>query len=203
MKLTWNGHSCFTLECGGGVLVLDPYRDDCVPGCPRQRLTADQILCSHDHRDHGAREVVTLTGRPCTAQVEELHTYHDPEGGALRGENTIHIISADGLRAAHLGDLGCEPTPEQLERLKGLDIMLIPVGGYYTIDARQAKSLVDRLAPRVVIPMHYRGKNFGFDEIAPVEDFLALCDNVVRYDTNTLEITAHTPAQTAVPAFPS
>lgn len=198
MKLIWNGHSCFTLETQGGTLVIDPYQDGSVPGLPPLRLTADAVYCSHGHRDHGAAEVVALTGHTPEVAVEELHTWHDPELGALRGPNVIRVFQAEGLRVAHLGDLGCELPQEQLDRLTGLDALLIPVGGYYTIDARQARALVRRLRPRVTVPMHYRGPGFGYDVIAPVEDYLALCDDVVRYPVNMLELTSRTLPQTAV-----
>ena len=200
MNIIWNGHSCFTLDTAQGVVVLDPYQDGSVPGLSPLHLTADLVLCSHEHKDHGAREMVTLTGKPVSLQVEELHTFHDPEQGALRGTNIIRIFTAEGLRVAHLGDLGCDLTPEQAEKLQGLDALMIPVGGYYTIDARQAKALADALRPRVVIPMHYRGASFGYEVTGPLEDYLALCggENVVRYSGNTLELTADTPAQTAV-----
>ena len=94
--------------------------------------------------------------------------------------------------------MGCGLTPEQAEALSGLDALLIPVGGFYTIDAGQAKAVVDQLKPRVVVPMHYRGKDFGYEVIGSVEDFLALQSGVVRYEGNVLELTQDTPAQTAV-----
>ena len=198
MKLIWNGHSCFTIQSEDGTLVLDPYQDGSVPGMSPLSLTADLVLCSHEHRDHGARETVALTGRTAAFQVDRLDTFHDDSQGSQRGKNTIHILSSQGLRVAHLGDLGCFPTPEQMDRLMRLDALLLPVGGYYTIDAQQAHELVRALRPRVVVPMHYRSDSFGFDVIARLEDFLDLCDHVVRYDGNTLELTCDTPAQTAV-----
>ena len=200
MKITWHGHSCFTLDSAQGSVVLDPYGDGSVPGLAPLHLTADLVLCSHEHRDHGAREAVALTGKPVSLRVEELHTFHDPQRGALRGTNIIRILSAEGLRVAHLGDLGCPLTPEQEEQLKGLDALMLPVGGYFTIDAGQAKKIADALKPRVVIPMHYRSASFGYDVIAPLEDYLALCggENVVRCPGSTLELTKDTPAQTAV-----
>lgn len=198
MKLTWNGHSCFTLETAEGSVVFDPYQEGSVPGLSRLQLTADLVLCSHEHRDHGARDLVALTGRTPAFSVETVSTFHDPEGGALRGPDTIHILSAEGMRLAHLGDLGCELTAEQLDCLRGLDVLLIPVGGYYTIDAKQAQDLAEELKPRIVVPMHYRTDAFGYPVISDVENFLALRGDVVRYAGSTLEITADTPAQTAV-----
>lgn len=198
MKLIWNGHSCFTLDTEQGSVVFDPYQDGSVPGLSPLRLRADLVLCSHGHQDHNATETVTLTGHAPSFQVESIPSYHDDHQGTLRGENTIHIISAEGMRLAHLGDLGCSLTPEQEARLKGLDALLVPVGGYYTIDAAQAQALVLALQPRVVVPMHYRSDSFGYDVIAPLEPFLALRADVVRHPSNTLQLTADTPAQTAV-----
>jgi len=198
MKLIWNGHACFTIATAQGTAVLDPYEDNYVPGLAPLKLTADKVLCSHGHRDHGAVDVVALTGNEPSFAVETISTFHDPEQGALRGPNTIHIISAEGLRVAHMGDLGCELTQEQIDKLQGLDAVIIPVGGFYTIDAAQAKAVTEQLKPRVIIPIHYRSETFGFPVLAEVGDFLSLCDNVVRYEGNTLELTADTPAQTAV-----
>ena len=94
--------------------------------------------------------------------------------------------------------MGCELTAQQKERLKGLDALLIPVGGFYTIDARQAKALAEELEPRVVVPMHYRGNGFGYDVIGPVDAYTDLCADVVRYPGSDLELTAETAKQTAV-----
>ena len=198
MVLKWNGHSCFTLETSQGSVVFDPYEDGSVPGLAPLHLSADVVLCSHDHRDHNAKQVVALTGRTPSFQVETLSTYHDPVQGTLRGPNTIHIISTEGMRLIHLGDLGCSLAPEQEARLEGADVLLVPVGGYYTIDASQAQALVQSLAPRIVVPMHYRSDSFGYDVIAPLADFLALRGDVVRYSSNTLELTPDTPSQTAM-----
>ena len=203
MRLIWNGHACFTLETDLGSVVFDPYQDHYVPGLTPIRPAADLVLCTHEHRDHGAREVVTLTGNTPAFSVESLDTYHDPEQGALRGTNTVYIVSAEGMRLAHVGDLGCMPAPEQVERLRGVDVLLVPVGGFYTIDAAQAMELVQAVNPRIVVPMHYRSDTFGYEVLATVEDYLALCHNAVSYDANVLEITADTPAQTAVLRCPN
>ena len=188
MKLIWNGHSCFTLATEAGTLVIDPYEDGSVPGLSPLHLEADAVYCSHEHRDHGNRAAVALSGKPCAVEVEELATWHDEVQGAKRGPNTMRIFSAEGLRVAHLGDLGCGLTPEQAEALSGLDALLIPVGGFYTVGPKEAKEVVDALQARVVIPMHYRSDAFGFDVLAPVEDFLELDSHWMRYETDTLEI---------------
>lgn len=198
MRLIWNGHSCFTLETAQGSVVFDPYLDGSVPGLAPLHLTADLVLCSHAHHDHGARTAVRLTGRSPSFRLDEVATFHDDREGALRGPNVIRVITAEGLRAAHLGDLGCRLEDWQLAQLQDLDVMLVPVGGYYTINATQADALVRKLKPRIVVPMHYRGVGFGYAEIGTVEDFLALRPDVTRYAGNALEIAKDTPAQTAV-----
>lgn len=200
ISITWNGHSCFTIEKDGFSIVFDPYGPNTVPGLAPLSLTADMVLCSHEHSDHGYTDAVTLkhSGTKNPFSITKIDTWHDPEQGALRGPNRIHILESDGLKIAHMGDIGCPLTREQKDLLKHLDAILIPVGGYYTIDAVQAKALTDDLAPRVVIPMHYRSDHFGYPVIGRLEEFTGLCRNVVEYDSNTLLLTAETRPQTAV-----
>ena len=198
MKIIWNGHACFTLETAEGSVVFDPYEDGSVPGLPPLKLTADEVLCTHGHGDHSAADRVTLTGRRPEYTVEVLDTFHDDAGGAKRGPNRMYVISAEGLRVAHLGDLGCELTESQVDALRGVDALLIPVGGFFTIDAAAADRTARRVQARVVIPMHYRSDRFGYDVISGVEGFLALRDDVTVYAGNTLELTKDTPAQTVV-----
>ena len=121
-----------------------------------------------------------VSGGKSPFTVTKIETYHDPQKGALRGRNTIHILSGAGKRIAHFGDLGCELPADQLAQLENLDIAMIPVGGYYTIDAAQAADLVRKINPAHVIPMHYRGdgNSFGFDVIGTVREFTDLMDSV-------------------------
>lgn len=203
MRISWLGHSCFKIESGGSSLVLDPYSNGAVPGLAPLRAEADAVYCSHDHRDHGAADLIALTGRPCTLTVETIDCFHDEKQGALRGKNRIHIVSDGTVRAAHLGDLGHIPDKTALEALRGVDALLIPVGGYYTIDADTAAALCGRIEPRVVIPMHYRLGPMGYDVIAELSAFTRLRADVTHYDTNTLTLAPDTPAQTAVLTYQS
>ena len=199
MKITWLGHSCFKIESQGYQIVLDPYQDGSVPGLRSVREQADQVLCSHGHGDHCGTECVTLRrGGPARISVEVLPTWHDDRQGTLRGPNTIHILDDGQCRLAHLGDLGCDLSPEQKGKLRGLTALLIPVGGHYTIDAAQAKKLADELAPTVVVPMHYRHGSGGYDVIGTVEEFTKLCDDVTAYPGSELELTPQISRQTAV-----
>lgn len=200
ISVTWNGHSCFTIEKDGFSIVFDPYAPDSVPGLAPLSLTADMVLCSHEHSDHGFKEAVTI--RQHSAEnpfsITKIDTWHDPEHGALRGPNRIHILESDGLKIVHMGDIGCPLTREQKEMLKHPDIIMIPIGGYYTIDALQAKEMTDALEPRVIIPMHYRSDTFGYPVIGRLEEFTSLCRNVVKYDSSTLILAPDTKPQTAV-----
>jgi len=199
MKITWIGHSCFKVETKGYTIVLDPYEDNSVPGCGLVRETADEVLCSHEHFDHNFRKGVALEGHgESPVKVEVIPTWHDDRKGELRGSNKIYILDDGEVRIAHMGDLGCELEPGQVEKLKGLDAVLVPVGGYYTIDAKQAKKLVGQIKPKVTVPMHYRGEGFGFDVLGTVEDYTGLCDDVKAYEGNVLELHKDTEKQTAV-----
>ena len=199
MKVTWLGHSCFKVESKGYLIVLDPYEDNSVPGCGAVREIADEVLCSHEHFDHNARNVITLREHGTSPiKVTVISTYHDDKKGELRGSNKIHILEDGEVKIAHMGDLGCELEPEQIEQLKGLDAVLIPVGGYYTINAAQAKKLVEQIKPIVTVPMHYRGENFGFDVIGTLEEYTSQCSDIKTYQGNVLEVTKNMEKQTAV-----
>ena len=176
IQIQWLGHSCFRVECQGYTVVLDPFEPGSVPGLRDIRQTADQVLCSHQHHDHNYRAGVALRqdGPANPFTITALPSFHDGCGGAKRGPNTIHLLEAQGLRVAHLGDIGAMPAPDVVEQLQNLDAVLVPVGGFYTVGPKEAKEIVDALQARVVIPMHYRSDAFGFDVLAPVEDFLEL-----------------------------
>jgi len=193
MKLTWLGHACFMLEQDGYQLVVDPYTG--VGEYPELKVSAHEVLCSHGHYDHNAVDCVTILGakeNPFT--VRTVATCHDEQGGALRGTNTIHIFTAGGVSVAHLGDLGHQLTAEQIEAIGAVDGILIPVGGTYTVDNHGAKAVCEALAPKWVVPMHYRHGEHGFPVLLSVEDFAALWDTeqVHRAGGVELDVTAET-----------
>ena len=203
MKIIWIGHSCFRIEQDGYAIIIDPYEDGSVQGIGPVREKADLVLCSHEHGDHNARKVVTLSGtdeKELPFTVTRLETYHDDVKGAKRGPNTIHVISDAKARIAHMGDLGCEPTAEQMEMLQGLDVMLVRVGGFFTIYAKQAADLAGKLEPKVVVPMHYRSinKGFGFDVLGTVEEFTKKMSEVKILTGSELDTEALPQAKVAV-----
>ena len=190
MKLTWLGHACFLLEHENYRIVVDPYEG--VPGYPPLRVEAHEVYCSHQHADHNAVDAVTrLSGRKNPFKVRTVETFHDESEGAERGKNTVHIFSANDITIAHMGDLGHHLTLEQIEAIGPPTVMLIPVGGLYTIDAMGAKSVCMALRPRCVIPMHYYHPPYGLPNIGGLEPFLKLWSKsaVHRMDGPALEIT--------------
>lgn len=199
IKITWLGHACFQVECDGYTVILDPYADDYVPGLAPLRAKANQVVCSHGHSDHGAVELIDVEKKETSPfQITEIQTWHDDREGALRGSNTIRVFDNGKLKIAHLGDLGCELTAEQKAQLTGLDAVMVPVGGYYTIDAEQARKLMAEIAPKVIIPMHYRSEHFGYDVLGTLDAFTDFFEVVVEYPGNTLEVTEETEPHVAV-----
>ena len=178
MTITWYGHACFLLESSCGSLVFDPYAPGKVPGWELPALCADKVVCSHGHADHNWAEGVKPTGKAFTGRLTQIPSFHDDRRGALRGENLITLVEAEGLRVVHMGDIGCALTAEQIDALGRVDVLMIPVGGHYTVDAAQAWEITKALDPAIVIPMHYRGRGFGYDVIGTVEPFLKLAGNV-------------------------
>ena len=202
MKLTWLGHSCIAVEIGGYRIVLDPYY---VETYPELHVPAHKVLCSHGHRDHCFTEAVTLLhdGKKNPFTVETVDTFHDEKQGTLRGQNKMHILRAEGLTVVHAGDLGHELNEEQLAAVRNCDVLLLPVGGYYTVDAWTAKKVADAVSPRVVVPMHYRFGAHGYDVIGTVEEFTRLypTENVTVLDSDTFELTEDAPCGVIVPKF--
>ena len=174
MKIEYLGHSCFRLN---DELVIDPYKDGSVPGLKPLRISGKRVICSHEHADHSGRECVEIIPGECSFGVKEVPSFHDDRGGALRGPNTIFIItSTSGEKLVHLGDLGHYPNDEQLAAISDADYLLIPVGGYYTIDAEMAVKICKAANPKQIIPMHYRTETSGYPELKMVDEFLKLAD---------------------------
>ncbi len=182
MIITWQGHSCFKIQDKAGpegvTLVTDPYGKS--TGLKIPNFEADIITISHDHEDHNNREA--LRGKPfvidCAGEydfkdvlIEGIDSFHDDKNGAERGANIMYRIEIDDISIAHLGDLGQVLDNTQLEKLVGTDILLIPVGGKYTLDAKKAVEVISQIEPRIVIPMHYKTKDLKI-ELDEVDKFV-------------------------------
>ena len=198
MKLKWLGHSCFELTLPGGVIVTDPY-DESV-GYPPLRVRADAVLSSHGHFDHnyfaaveGEPEILNAPGarEVCGARITAVPAYHDEVRGGKRGENLIHLIESEGLRIAHLGDLGHLPdTDEQKAALSNLDVMLIPIGGTFTIDTPTAVKLIETYKPRCAVAMHFANRYCHFP-VTDESEFVRLTG--AKVVPNEIEITKDAP----------
>lgn len=195
MKIQYLGHSSFKLtESTGTTIVTDPYSPKI--GFAMPKVLADAVTISHHHFDHD--NVAAVGGNPQIidkeasydlpgVEINAFKSFHDPVGGSMRGENVIFKFRMDGLDVCHLGDLGEECSAELIERILPVDVLLIPVGGNYTIDAETAKEYVDRLMPEIVIPMHYRVKDLKVD-IEKLDDFTDLFDEDVVEECDSSEI---------------
>ena len=204
MKLTWLGHACFLLETDCGSVVFDPYEPGYVPGLALPpRLCADLVLCSHGHKDHGCRSAVSLTGAETGFRITAIESYHDDQKGKQRGMNMIFALEAEGKRIVHLGDLGHIPSEGTVRALRGADVLMIPVGGYYTIDAAGAAEVCRLLEPKITIPMHYRGEGFGYDVLGTEAEFTAYFADVHYLDTNAFDPADFPAGRVVVPKCPT
>ena len=180
MKLKYFAHACFSLSYADGtVLVTDPYDQSVTyPPCD---IPCTAALVSHDHFDHN--HVESLAGEFAVVKTAGEHTvgnlkisatpaFHDPEQGALRGSNLLFRIEGEGLSVAHLGDLGHMPNEAQLAALQGLDVLMLPIGGTYTITTEQAEELISILKPRIAVAMHFRTDDYEINISTP-DQFIA------------------------------
>ena len=187
MTITYRGHSCFKLQGKIGSVVTDPYGD--YVGFSLPSLSADMVTVSHDHQDHNHIAKVTGTARRERPFIIDhlgeyevggisvfgVKSYHDAKQGEERGANSIFTIVVDGVRVCHLGDLGHELDEATLNAIGSVDVLLLPVGGTFTISAKQAVAVARAIDPYYVIPMHYKTKAHNeekFGELTPVEEFL-------------------------------
>ncbi|MEA4898858.1 MBL fold metallo-hydrolase [Bacillota bacterium Meth-B3] len=178
MIIRWLGHSCFLITAQDGRTWLsDPF--DSTVGYPVPCVSADVVTCSHKHSDHHATGALpagfTLVDQPGVHHarglvIEGIASFHDDQLGTVRGGNIIYVTEVDALRVAHLGDLGHQLSKSQLEKLGEVDLLLTPVGGYYTIDGEGAGQLTRALKPRVAVPMHYMTRELDAERFAGVSD---------------------------------
>ena len=198
-KITWLGHSCFKIDYHDYTVIIDPYENGSVPGLGALDQEANLVLCSHQHSDHNAiNEVKILPDKPNPFKISIIDTYHDDVKGEKRGKNKIHILENADIRIAHFGDLGCMLNDDEIAKLQNIDVLLIPIGGVYTIDATQAKTIVELIKPMITIPMHYQSAKVGYGVLKTIDDYLKLCNDIVYYQSNVIEVSKGMVKQTAV-----
>ena len=155
-KIIYLGHASFLIKSNSFDIVLDPYRNESVPGLKfPSGIVADKVFCSHAHFDHNATELVKIKDDPEEVPFVRAIVPHDHEGGLKRGMNTIRMFDVDGYKVVHLGDTGCVPSREDLEKFTNCDVLLAPINGFFTIDPSELKAICEIINPRIVIPMHF------------------------------------------------
>jgi len=199
MKLKWLGHSCFLITSREGLrIVTDPYAVGSGISYAPVNESADIVTVSHDHGDHsnvsslrGTPELVKGSGVKSVRGIEfrGIATYHDGAQGKHRGHNTLFCFEVDGVRVCHCGDLGHLLSPAQASDVGAVDLLLVPVGGTFTIDAAEASELCSQLRPRVVVPMHFKTPKCDYP-IAGVESFLEGKKNVESAEASEREFDA-------------
>lgn len=212
LQITWHGHACVSLRLNGYVVVFDPH-DGVSIGLKKPSIQADLVLVSHDHFDHNAVNVVAKkTSRVFklfygeavvdNVKIEGLRTFHDKSKGKKRGENAVYIVTATGLRVAHLGDLGDTPDEPTLAKLRGVDLLITPVGGTFTIEPDEAWRIVELTQPRNVMPIHYWVPGCTLP-LKPVEEFIKHIKeySIVKLNTSTFNLGDYSKA-VIIPAKP-
>lgn len=195
MQIVKINHSCFKLQAKHEndivTVVTDPFKPEKV-GLKLPKLEADIVTISHDHDDHN--NVAAVIGNPFVISgpgeyevkgvfIEGVSSYHDASEGSERGKNVMYRIELEGISITHLGDLGCELDNSQLEKLEGTDILIIPVGGVYTINAQTAVKVINQIEPRLVIPMHYHVSGLKLSKnLDPLDNFLKAIAVKPRYE---------------------
>ena len=194
MEITWLGHSCFRMKGKEATLVTDPYSESL--GYPMSELAANIVTISHSHPGHsyadGVGDGPRVIRGPGEYEIADvliigMPTFHDSEEGGERGRNTIYLIEMDELRLCHLGDIGHLLSPQQVEELGNVEILLVPTGGVSTINAKVASELVRLLNPRIIIPMHYNTEMTSW--LDPVDDFLKEMGQKETVSQNKLLVT--------------
>ena len=206
MKVKWLGHATFVITLDTGTkIITDPYTPAEKLNYGEIKESADIVTVSHDHFDHsnvasvqGNPEVVRGTAEIKGVKFNGIPTYHDEAQGEQRGSNTIFCFEVDGVKVCHLGDLGHQLTDKQVAEIGKVDILLVPVGGFYTIDATVASKVCDQLKPKVIIPMHFKTNKCAFP-ISGADEFLHEKKDISRLEASEVEFRAgELPANTKI-----
>ncbi|MFA5048037.1 MAG: MBL fold metallo-hydrolase [Patescibacteria group bacterium] len=185
MTIQWLGHSCFKIQTKNNgqevTIITDPYDEK--TGLKVVKQQADIVTISHDHDDHSNLEAIKgepfVISTPGEFETKGIFIYgvsafHDDKLGQTYGKNTIYKINSEDINILHLGDLGQILSDEQLEQIGNVDILMIPVGGTFTLDAKKAVEVVAQVEPRLVIPMHYKTPGLKWPDIATADEFIKL-----------------------------
>jgi L-ascorbate metabolism protein UlaG (beta-lactamase superfamily) len=182
MQITYLGHSSFKIKTDTATIITDPYSFSVGLHYPKQK--AEIVTISHDHEDHNNREGIVnedclFIDAPGEYEIKDImihgiRSYHDLSKGEDNGKNTVFVINAEGITLCHLGDLGHPLSAEELKEIGNVDVLFVPVGGVFTINASVAKDIVKKIDPSYVIAMHYKQEGLSevFANMAPIETFV-------------------------------
>jgi len=195
IQIRWHGHSCFEIT-NDLTIVTDPHDGKSI-GIPAPNVMGDIILVSHDHYDHNSVKSVEkegskviIDGRKRTisdVEIMGVNSFHDDEQGEKRGNNIIYKFTIDGIRFCHMGDLGHNLDDETVKKIGDVDILFVPIGGTFTIDDKQAWAVVNKIKPRIIVPMHYKIGGLSLP-IAGLDAFLDRAKNKVIHVGNEIDI---------------
>src|SRR4030043_155067 len=197
MKIKYLAHAAFLITSEKGTrIITDPYETSDGLKHSAIKETADIVTVNHEHGDHN--NIAAVAGKPKIVKASEevkginikaVATAHDDKGGSQRGKNTIFCFNVDGINVGHAGDLGHELTDDQVKAIGKVDVLMVPVGGFFTIDAATATKVCDQLKPKVIIPMHFKTEKLDFP-ISGVEAFLKDKNNATRSNDSEIEFKA-------------
>ncbi|RLF50469.1 MAG: Zn-dependent hydrolase [Thermoplasmata archaeon] len=192
MRIRWHGHACFEIS-NGKVIVIDPH-DGVSIGIAPPKAKADIILITHDHFDHNQARIVEKEGSKIIdkgeingIKIKSYVAYHDKERGAARGEIKIFKIEYNGIKFCHLGDLGHILDDDLINEIGEIDLLFIPVGGVFTINAKEAWELCRKMDAKVIVPMHYKIEGLSLP-IDTIDKFLEIVNYEIRHVANEIEI---------------
>lgn len=170
INITYLGHASFKVESEGYSIILDPYKG--VNGFKDIEGTYNEVISSHSHFDHAYTDKIIIVKKESPFTIESIDSYHDETKGSKRGPNSITVIKKDNIKIVHLGDLGHLLDKDTLNKLKDTTLLLIPIGGTYTIDSDTALKIIDDINPQYVVPMHYKDKDKGLEVLEDIESFI-------------------------------
>jgi L-ascorbate metabolism protein UlaG (beta-lactamase superfamily) len=197
MKTKYLAHAAFLITSDVGTrIVTDPYETSDALKHGVIKETADIVTVSHEHGDHnnisavqGNPKIVRASAEVKGIKIKAVPAAHDDAGGSQRGKNTVFCFEVDGINVCHAGDLGHVLTAEQVKAIGKVDVLMLPVGGFFTIDAKTAAKVCDQLKPKVIIPMHFKTDKINFP-IGGVDEFLKGKSNVTRVNNSEIELKA-------------
>lgn len=195
LQIRWHGHSCFEIT-NDMTLVTDPHDGRSI-GIPAPSVSGDIILVSHDHFDHNSTKTVEKEDSKIirddrkrnisNIEIRGVETSHDDAKGAKRGKNIMYKFTVEGINFCHMGDLGHEIDDETVQKIGNVDILFIPIGGNFTIDDRQAWNVINKVKPKIIVPMHYRIGGLSIP-ISGIDPFLSKSKYKVLKVGNEIDI---------------